>query len=259
MECAPIGCGGAVVTRLKGVFTGGFFLSATHVERAGPERDRERERERNQTGGRSIIASLPSLVISSAPSPSFIFFLLLLLRKNNTHFFFFFFFFFSVSEGTLQREARLFFFFSFIIFFLCGNGLLLFGRQNEQRSSGSQTGTVQWKYYLITPFALAALFLFFFCFFLSSVRPPAGGVENKPTRARRGVRAVGERRPTARDSVSAFHLYFSPGLLQLSPPPPPPPPPPLHLFTFLRLHSLTLQPLHSRETNEVGIFFFFFF
>ena len=52
------------------------FLPVSDTCRASGtrERPRERERERNQTGGRSIIASLPSLVISSAPSPSFIFF-----------------------------------------------------------------------------------------------------------------------------------------------------------------------------------------
>lgn len=111
-------------------------------------------RERDQTGGRSIIASLPSLVISSSSSsPSFVFSFFFCHKKttrtSSSRF---------LKEHYGEKHASFFFIF-------CGNGLLLFGRQNEQRSSGSQTGTVQWKYYLITPFALAALF-----FFLSSVR-----------------------------------------------------------------------------------------
>lgn len=138
-------------------------------------------RERDQTGGRSIIASLPSLVISSSSSsPSFVFFLLLLPQKNNTHFFF------SVSEGTLRREARLF----FLYFLWQWTPLVRATKRAAKQRQSNGNRPVE----ILSDNSICSRCLVFFFFFL----PSAGGVENKPTRARREVRAVGEEADRAR-------------------------------------------------------------
>lgn len=137
-------------------------------------------RERDQTGGRSIIASLPSLVISSSSSsPSFVFFLLL-PQKNNTHFFF------SVSEGTLRREARLF----FLYFLWQWTPLVRATKRAAKQRQSNGNRPVE----ILSDNSICSRCLVFFFFFL----PSAGGVENKPTRARREVRAVGEEADRAR-------------------------------------------------------------
>lgn len=62
MKRAPIGCGGAFVTRLKGVFTGGFFLSATHVEQAANGTRRADRRTASYSLSTSFVISFPFLL-----------------------------------------------------------------------------------------------------------------------------------------------------------------------------------------------------
>lgn len=70
MGWAFIGSGVAFVTRLKGVFTGGFILSATHVEQPanGTRRARARAEPGTEQRGPPITASPSASSFSFFPS-----------------------------------------------------------------------------------------------------------------------------------------------------------------------------------------------
>ena len=182
MECAPIGCGGAVVTRLKGVFTGGFFLSATHVERAGPERDREREREREKPDRRTVNYSLsakPRYFVCSFSLLHFFFYFFFCEKTTRTS---------SSSSSSSSRflkehysEKHASLFFSPLLFFFLWQWTPLVRatkRAAKQRQSNGNRPVEILSDNSICSRCL--VFVFFVFFFLPSVRPPGVLKTNQP-------------------------------------------------------------------------------
>lgn len=182
MNRAPIGCVCTFVTRLKGDFTGGFFLSATHVDQAANGTCTADQRTVNYSLSTSLGVSSPSL-----------------LPKTN----------FSAWGNYDMRRA--------VTLFTSCNGLLLFRRQNSTKAATvkreQSSGNTIWQLHLLVAREYP------------SPSPHRGPVS----------RGTGGRARACPHFTCTFWDCWS------------------RLFTYLRLKSLTLQPLYTHETNEVGV------